>query len=51
MATTQNSKDIQATPEILYQAFTNPVALEAWMAPGDMTAMTHSFDLKVGGGY
>jgi uncharacterized protein YndB with AHSA1/START domain len=37
MSTTQNSREIQASPEKLYQAFTSPQALEVWMAPGDMT--------------
>ena len=49
--TTQNSKDIKATQEALYQSFTNPSALEIWLAPGEMTGKVHSFDLKVGGGY
>jgi len=49
--TTQNSKVIKATRETLYRAFTNPSALEAWQAPGDMTGKVHNFDLRVGGGY
>jgi uncharacterized protein YndB with AHSA1/START domain len=49
--TTQNSKDMKATQEALYQAFTNPAALEIWLAPGEMTGKVHSFDLRVGGGY
>ena len=48
---TQNSKFIKATPEVLYRAFTDPVALAVWLAPGDMTGEVHSFDYKVGGGY
>ena len=51
MSTTQNSKDIKATQETLYRAFTNPAALAAWLAPGEMTGKVHSFDLRVGGGY
>jgi len=51
LTTTQNSKDIQATQEALYQAFTSPSALEVWLAPGAMTGKVHSFDLRVGGGY
>ncbi len=48
---TQNSKFIKATPEALYRAFTDPMALIVWQAPGDMTAKVHSFDNRVGGGY
>ena len=51
MATTKNSKNIRATPETLYRAFTNPISLAVWLAPGDMTGKIHSFDLKIGGGY
>ena len=51
MSTTQNSRLIKAAPDKLYHAFTDPAALEAWMAPGDMTGKVHSFDLSVGGGY
>ncbi|WP_220196008.1 SRPBCC family protein [Ktedonospora formicarum] len=48
---THNSRWIKATPEALYRAFTDPVALATWMAPGDMTGEVHSFDHRVGGGY
>lgn len=49
--TTQNSKDIKASAQIIYDAFTNPKALETWQAPGDMTGKVHEFDLREGGGY
>jgi uncharacterized protein YndB with AHSA1/START domain len=51
MSTTQSSRLINASPDILYKAFTDPAALEAWMAPGEMTGKIHSFDLSVGGSY
>lgn len=51
MGTTRNSKDINATPEALYKAFTNPKALESWLAPGEMTGKVNAFDLREGGGY
>jgi len=51
MSTTQNTRLIKAAPDKLYHAFTDPAALESWMAPGDMTGKVHSFDLSVGGGY
>ena len=50
-STTRNSKNINATPGALYQAFSNPKALELWLAPGEMTGKVHSFDFRVGGGY
>ncbi|MBZ0285778.1 MAG: SRPBCC domain-containing protein [Anaerolineae bacterium] len=50
-ASTRNTKFIKASPETLYQAFTDPAALPLWFAPGDMTAELHNFDCKVGGGY
>jgi uncharacterized protein YndB with AHSA1/START domain len=51
MSTTHNSREIQASPEKLYKAFTDPHALEVWMAPGDMTGKVHHFDLREGGSY
>ena len=50
-ASTRNSKWIKATPEALYQAFTDPAALTVWLVPGDMTGKVHRFDGRVGGGY
>jgi len=50
-ASTRNSRFINAPPEALYRAFTDPAALVVWQAPGDMTGKVHSFDGKVGGGY
>jgi uncharacterized protein YndB with AHSA1/START domain len=50
-ASTRNSRFIKAPPEALYRAFTDPVALAVWQAPGDMTGKIHSFDCRVGGGY
>lgn len=49
--TTKTSKIIKATAEAIYRAFVDPAALEAWQAPGDMTAKVHRFDPVVGGGY
>jgi uncharacterized protein YndB with AHSA1/START domain len=48
---TRNSFSIKAPPETIYRAFTEPTALAAWLAPGDMTAEVRQFDLRVGGGY
>jgi uncharacterized protein YndB with AHSA1/START domain len=35
----------------VYQALIDPAALTAWLPPGDMTAIMHRFDLRIGGGY
>ena len=48
---TKNSKIINTSCETLFHAFTSADALAAWMAPGDMTAKVHDFDLCEGGGY
>ena len=50
-ASTRTSRVIKATREALYRAFTDPKALAAWLAPGEMTAKVHEFDARVGGGY
>jgi uncharacterized protein YndB with AHSA1/START domain len=51
MATTATTREIAASPEKLYRAFTNPEALEVWMSPGQMTGKVHHFDLREGGSY
>lgn len=48
---TKNHKLISASKEAIYNAFTQPKALETWLVPGDMKGKIHHFDLKVGGGY
>ena len=50
-ASTRTSRWIQATPDVLYRACTDPAALPIWRVPGDMTATVHAFDARVGGGY
>ena len=49
--TTRNSRVIKAGPEIVYGAFMDPAALEAWLAPAGMTGKVHRFDGRAGGGY
>jgi uncharacterized protein YndB with AHSA1/START domain len=51
MSDTSVTSIIGAPREAIYRAFTDPAALEAWQAPGEMTATVHSFDLRPGGGY
>jgi len=48
---TTNSRLINASPEQIYRAFTDPGALAVWQAPGEMTGLVHNFDLRIGGGY
>jgi len=48
---TRTSRLINAPREVVYSAFLDPKALEAWQAPGDMTAKVHEFDHRPGGGY
>lgn len=50
-AGTRNARFIEAPPETLYRACTDPAALPVWRVPGDMTGAVHRFDLRVGGGY
>lgn len=50
-ASTRTSRVIKASRETLYRAFTDPVALAAWLAPEGMTGKVHEFDGRVGGGY
>lgn len=49
--TTQNSRIIKASPEKVFQALTDPKALEIWQVPGNMTGKVRNYNLKVGGGY
>lgn len=50
-AWTRTSRIIRARPEELYEAFTDPAALVAWLPPGEMTGEIHEFDARIGGGY
>lgn len=48
---TINHKDIKADLTKVYEALTNPRALEIWQAPEGMKGQVHYFNLKVGGFY
>jgi uncharacterized protein YndB with AHSA1/START domain len=50
-AFSETSRVIKSPRESLYNAFTDPVALIAWLPPGEMTGKIYSFDAHVGGGY
>lgn len=49
--TTENSRTIKASPEKIFQALTDPKALEVWQVPGNMTGKVRNYNLEVGGGY
>ena len=42
---------IKATPEKVYRAFTDPLAMASWLPPYGFLCTVHSFDAKVGGGF
>jgi uncharacterized protein YndB with AHSA1/START domain len=50
-AFSETTKVIKAPRESLYNAFTDPAALSAWLPPGEMTGKIYRFDAHVGGGY
>jgi uncharacterized protein YndB with AHSA1/START domain len=41
----------KTTPEKVYRAFTDPLALASWLPPYGFLCTVHSYDAKVGGGY
>ena len=43
------SRIIAASPEVLFDAWTDPRSLAAWMRPGDTTRTEVSADARVGG--
>src|SRR5215213_7377503 len=50
-ASTRASRVIDAPAAKLFSAFIDPIALVAWLPPGEMTGRIHDFDPRVGGGY
>ena len=44
-------KVIKASPEKVYRAFTDPLAMAAWLPPYGYLCTVHHMDVKVGGGY
>jgi uncharacterized protein YndB with AHSA1/START domain len=44
VASTRTSRIIKAPREALYRAFTDPIALAAWLSPGEMTGKVHEFE-------
>jgi len=49
--TTNTNRVIKATAEKIYEALTDPRAIEVWRVPGNMTGKVHRFHLAQGGGY
>ena len=49
--TDRASRVIAASPERVYDAFTDPDALVAWLPPSGMTARLERFDPRPGGSY
>ena len=45
------SRLIDASPQRLYAAFTDPAALAVWLPPSGMTGAFEWFDASPGGGY
>src|SRR4051812_11668589 len=41
----------KAAPEKVYRAFTDPVAMSAWLPPYGFLCEVHSMDARVGGTY
>ena len=42
---------LKAEPKKVYRAFTEPLAMAAWLPPYGFLCTVHSMDVKVGGGY
>ena len=45
------SRTIRATPEAIFEAFSNQRALETWLPPRGMRAQGVGFEFREGGGY
>lgn len=40
-----------ASPEKVYKAFTDPLAMAAWLPPHGFLCTVHSMDIRIGGSY
>ena len=49
MATTRLTRTIRATPDAVYRALVDPVAVQTWMVPDGMTSSVERFEAEVGG--
>ena len=51
MITLEVRKTIRATPQQLFDAWTQPSILRRWWGPKGMTCIAAQIDLRIGGGY
>src|SRR3569623_3706554 len=49
--TDQASLEIQAPPDVIYEALRDPDKLISWLPPGDMSGRALAYDLRPGGRY
>lgn len=42
---------LSASPEKVYKAFTDPLAMAAWLPPHGFLCTVHSMDVRIGGSY
>ena len=42
---------LSASPEKVYKAFTDPLAMAAWLPPHGFLCTVHSMDIRIGGSY
>ncbi len=42
---------LKASPEKIFRAFSDPIALSSWIPPYGFLAISHHLDFKVGGNY
>lgn len=49
MTTTRVDQLVRAAPAAVYAALVDPVAVQTWMVPDDMSSEVHEFDARVGG--
>lgn len=42
---------LKATPEKVYRAFTDPLAIASWLPPYGFLCVVHRMDATIGGGY
>lgn len=48
---TEMSRHIDASPEAVYRALIDPIAVQQWKVPSGMTSIVHEFEARVGGRY
>ena len=51
MTTTRLTRTIRSSPEAVYRALIDPVAVQTWMVPDGMTSSIERFEAEVGGAF